>query len=113
MMKINYNDKEHIFHLDYDLLQYIPDTLYQKYPEYTELHFVQELFANDRDIEFIDSVTEIWSICFHYKYLDKVFSLVLDEDYSFISYAADDPKDRKEIAEHICELIMEAKSKHK
>ena len=106
MIEINYDrEKERVFDLSYFLKEYIPDSIYMEYPINTELHFMQKLLDKDPDIHYLGSSEMIWSIDYKYKYKEKIFTLVLDEDYGFISYAVDDSKERNEIAEYLKRLI--------
>lgn len=110
MIEIIYDtEKEHIFDLRYELHKYIPESNFEKYPQNTELHFLQDLFDVNSHIQFIGKYPMIWSMHYIYKYMDKIFTLVLDEDYDLVNYAVDNPKDRKEIAEYICKLIVDKK----
>ncbi|WP_054024940.1 hypothetical protein [Bacillus sp. FJAT-28004] len=106
MIEIVYDtEKERIFEFSYKLREYIPDSIYKEHPRYTELHFIQGLFELEPCIQFIGEFPMIWSIHYKYKYKDKGYILVLDEDYGFVSYAVDNPSDRKEVAEYIYSLI--------
>lgn len=106
MVEIVYDlEKERIFDLRYELHKYISESFFEKYPENTDLHFIQDLFAVDSFIHFIREYPMIWSTHYIYKYMNKEFTLVLDEDYDLINYAVDNPKDRNEIAKYICKLI--------
>ena len=107
MIEILYDkEKEHIFELRYELHEYIIESNFEKYPENPELHFIQDLFDVNSSIQFIGKFPMIWSTHYVYKYMDKSFTLVLDEDYDLINYAVENPADRKEIAEYICKLIV-------
>ena len=72
MIEIIYDtEKEHIFDLRYELHKYIPESIFEKYPENTELHFIQDLFDVNSSIQFIGESPMIWSTHYIYKYMDK------------------------------------------
>jgi len=100
-------EKELIFELSYNLHEYIPDSIFQKYPQNTELHYLHELFTVDSYIQFKGEFPMIWSTHYLYECGHKGFIVVLDEDYDIISYAVQNPIDRKEIAEYISKLIVD------
>ncbi|MCD9025052.1 hypothetical protein [Cohnella silvisoli] len=107
MIEINYDaEKEHIFDLRYILKKYIPESFFREYPNNTELHFIKRLFTNDLYIRFIGEYPMIWSTHYKYKYKNRGFTLVLDEDYDLISYAVDNPGDRNEVAEYIFSIMV-------
>lgn len=106
MIEIIYDkDKDRIFNLTYEIHKYIPDSFVQKYPRNTELHYMYYLLGSDSNVEFIGTFQIIWSTDYKYKYKNKEFTLVFDEDYSFISYVVENPEDIREIAEYISEII--------
>jgi hypothetical protein len=110
MTRIVYDtEKKYIFTLIYELHKYIPNTIFEEYEEHPELHFIQKLFANDSNIQFIGEFPMIWSTHYIYKFMNKEFTLVLDEDYDSIHYAIENQEDRNEIAEYICKLIEKQK----
>lgn len=112
MIEIVYSvNNEHIFKLVYELHEYIPKLIFDKYKEYPELHFIQDLFASDSSIQFVNKFTMIWSLHYEFKYIDKGFTIVLDEDYDLISFVVDNPKNKSEIAKYICNLIENQKVK--
>ncbi|MPN62719.1 hypothetical protein SDC9_210472 [bioreactor metagenome] len=53
----------------------------------------------------------IWSLHYEYKYIDKGFTIVLDEDYDLINFVVENPKNKSEIAKYICNLIENQKVK--
>lgn len=110
MIEIVYDsEREHMFTLRYELHKYIPDLFFEKYPQYTELHFIQKLFDSDSNIRFICEKPIIWSTDYIYEFREIKFTLSLDEDYDFIDFMVENPKYRSEIAEHICGLIEHGK----
>lgn len=110
MIQIIYDsDKDHIFDLRYDLYKYIPKPIFEKYSESSELHFIRELFTVDPYIHFIREYPMVWSRHYVYRYIDKIFTMALDEDYNLINYVVENIKDRKEVAEYICKLIENQK----
>jgi hypothetical protein len=110
MVKINYDkEKERIFALSYVLNEYIPDSILKEHSEYPELQFIQKLFSDDSNVQFIGESPMIWSVHYIYKYKNKSFTLVLDEDYDLITYSVENSNDRIEIAEYICKLIEKQK----
>lgn len=93
----------------YYLKEYIPQKYFDKYEQYIEIHFLEDLFTQDLKIKFLEKQHNIWTIHFYYEYEGKKFAMVLDEGYGSISFFTEKRNDRKVIAEYLVSLIEKFK----
>lgn len=110
MIKIKlYEKNDFIFEIVYYLQEYIPQKYFDKYEQYIEVHFLEDLFTQDPKIKFLGKRYMIWTIHFDYEYDSKKFGMVLDEDYDIVSFFTEKSDDRKFIAEYLVSIIEKSK----
>lgn len=110
MIEIKLDEKnEFVFEILYYLKEYISQEYFDKYEKYTEIHFIEDLLAQDPEITFLGKQHFIWTIHFNYEYECKKFGMVLDEDYDIVSFFTEKRDDRKIIAEYLVSIIEKFK----
>lgn len=110
MIKIKLDEKnECIFEIVYYLQEYIPQKYFDRYKQYIEVNFLEDLFTQDPKIKFLGKRHIIWTMHFDYEYDNKKFGMVLDEDYDIVSFFTEKSNDRKVISEYLVSIIEKFK----
>ena len=110
MIKFKLDEKnERVFEIVYYLKEYIPQKYFDKYEQYIEVHFLEDLLTKDPKIKFLGKQQIIWTMHFDYEYEGKKFGMVLDEDYDIVSFFTEKRDDRKVIAEYLVSIIEKFK----
>lgn len=115
MIKIEYmnsmNNLPTCFVLFFWLKDYIPDNYFKECEHTAELDFYIEILKKYNLFEEKTSNIKeiIWSRHYECRYNDIPFTMVFDEDWGDISFAVENPKYRKEIAEYLCSIIEKEK----
>lgn len=112
MVEIVYNENPCVFDLCFNIKEYIPAEYFETSKNETSAelnYFIDMLTKNKMLSSKISYVQMIWSR--HYKcfFHGTSFIMIYDEDYGFVSFAVDDPKDRVKIAEVLKDLIKKEK----
>jgi hypothetical protein len=113
MVEICYDEKPHVFVFSYSKKEYIPAKYFESNRDIksVELHYFKDLLKDNKMLSKDDvGTTLIWSVHYDCFYCQIPFTMVYDEDYGFVSFAVNDPKDRVTVAEAI-QTLME-KKKH-
>ena len=114
-MRIEYmnsmSDCPTCFVLIFDLKEYIPENYFKEWVHEAELNFYVDILKKHNLLEDKSSNIKdiIWSRHYECCYNDIPFTMVFDKDWGDISFAVENSKYRKEIAEYLCSVIEKEK----
>ena len=111
MVKINYDQNSRVFDLLFTLKEYIPAKYFETNANgaSAELNYYMDLLTrNDMLSDSAPGIPMIWSVQYQCVYHGIHFTMVYDEVYGFVSFAAN-PNDRAAIAEALKNLVEKEK----
>ena len=108
MVEINYDEKPCIFDFRFNLKEYIPARFFDTdmYAKSVELSYFIDLLTRNKMLSpNTQGIPMIWTVHYACSYHGVSFLMVYDEDYGFVSFSVDNPKNRVDIAETIKRII--------